>query len=180
MLIVGTRPDLRPSIRSAVERLGANGFHVSTERWLPGVLTNASKLLASATQYSVQSQRTQGNLKDESVPNMTQLSTLGYRPDLVIVLNPTENEHAIREATQCHVPTMAIIDTNVDPRSVTYAIPANDDSPRVAELVMGVLSKAGEDGLRRRRAALEAWDKHQRRLQKRRQEPAPLPSDTPS
>ena len=45
---------------------------------------------------------------------------------------------------------------------------------------MGVLSKAGEDGLRRRRAALEAWDKHQRRLQKRRQEPAPLPSDTPS
>ena len=68
----------------------------------------------------------------------------------------------------------------MDPRSVTYAIPANDDSPRVAELVMGVLSKAGEDGLRRRRAALEAWDKHQRRLQKRRQEPAPLPSDTPS
>lgn len=178
VLIVGTRPDLRPSIRSAVERLGANGFHVSTERWLPGVLTNASKLLASATQYSVQSQRTQGDLKDESVPNMTKLSTLGYRPDLVIVLNPTENEHAIREATQCHVPTMAIIDTNVDPRSVTYAIPANDDSPRVAELVMGVLSKAGEDGLRRRRAALEAWDKHQRRLQKRRQEPAPLPNDT--
>ena len=57
---------------------------------------------------------------------------------------------------------MGIIDTNVDPRSVTYAIPANDDSPRVAELVIGLLSKAGEDGLRRRRAALEAWEKSQR------------------
>lgn len=178
VLIVGTRANLRPSIRSAVERLGANGFHVSTERWLPGVLTNASKLLASATQYSVQSKRTQDDVKDESVPNMTKLATQGYRPDLVIVLNPMENGHAIREATQCHVPTMAITDTNVDPRSVTYAIPANDDSPRVAELVIGVLSKAGEDGLRRRRAALEAWDRHQRRMQKRRHEAAPLPSKT--
>ena len=61
------------------------------------------------------------------------------------------------------MPTMAIVDTDVDPRAVTYAIPANDDSTRVAELVLGVLSKAGEDGLRRRQAALDAWDKSQRR-----------------
>lgn len=175
ILIVGTRTNLRASIRSAIERLGGNGFEVCMDRWLPGVLTNASKLLASATQYSVQSKRTQEGGNDAPVPNMTKLATQGYRPDLVIVLNPTENEHALREATQCHVPTMAIVDTNVDPRSVTYAIPANDDSPRVAELVIGVLSKAGEDGLRRRHAAMEAWDKSQR-LQKRRGQ-APAPQD---
>mgnify|MGYP002713390116 FL=1 len=160
ILIIGTRPNPRPAIRSAIERLGGNGFHVSMDRWLPGVLTNASKLLASATQYSVRSKHSDDDV--EEVPNMTKLATQGYRPDLVIVLNPTENGHALREATQCHIPTMGIIDTNVDPRSVTYAIPANDDSPRVAELVIGLLSKAGEDGLRRRRAALEAWEKSQR------------------
>lgn len=162
ILIVGTRPHLRAPIRAAVERLGANGFHVSTDRWTPGVLTNASKLLSFATQYSVQRSRREED-REQAAPNMTQLATIQYRPDLVIVLNPVDNENALREATQSNVPTMAIVDTNVDPRAVTYAIPANDDSPRVAELVLGVLSKAGEDGLRRRRAALEAWDKRQRR-----------------
>ncbi|KAL4400436.1 mitochondrial small ribosomal subunit protein [Malassezia pachydermatis] len=165
ILIVGTRPNLRSVVRSAVERLGANGFHVSVDRWTPGVLTNASKLLASATQYSVQRSRKEGS--EEAMPNMSRLAATTYRPDLVIVLNPTENEHALREATQANVPTMAIVDTNVDPRAVTYAIPANDDSPRVAELVLGVLSKAGEDGLRRRCAAVEAWDKDQRRHRRR-------------
>ncbi|WFD24700.1 hypothetical protein MEQU1_003403 [Malassezia equina] len=173
ILIVGTRPHLRAPIRAAVERLGANGFHVSTDRWMPGVLTNAPKLLSFATQYSVQRSRREED-RDQAAPNMTQLATLQYRPDLVIVLNPTKNENALREATQSNVPTMAIVDTNVDPRAVTYAIPANDDSPRVSELVLGVLSKAGEDGLRRRRAALEAWDKSQRRRRRSR------PTDTAS
>ncbi|WFD34943.1 hypothetical protein MCUN1_001789 [Malassezia cuniculi] len=159
VLIVGTRPGLQSAIRSAVNRLGGNGFYVSTDRWIPGTLTNAQKLLLPAIQHAFSSI----DAETDKVPtNTTKLVTQMYRPDLLIVLNPVENAHAIREATQCNVPTMAIVDTDVDPRSVTYAIPANDDSPRVAELVLGVLSTAGADGLRRRRAALDAWEKAQR------------------
>lgn len=157
VLIVGTRPGLQSAIRAAVNRLGDNGFYVSTDRWIPGTLTNAQKLLLPAIQHAYSSIDT-----DKAPTNTTKLVTQMYRPDIVIVLNPVENAHAIREATQCNVPTMAIVDTDVDPRSVTYAIPANDDSPRVAELVLGVISTAGADGLRRRRAARDAWEKAQR------------------
>jgi hypothetical protein len=162
VLIVGTRTGLQPAIRAAITRLGDNGFHVSTDRWVPGVLTNAPKLLAPAIQHSAP-RTTRDEDSNEPAPNTAKLASQLYQPDLVIVLNPVDNAHALREATQCNVPTMAIVDTDVDPRAVTYAIPANDDSTRVAELVLGVLSKAGEDGLRRRQAALDAWDKSQRR-----------------
>ena len=36
--------------------------------------------------------------------------------------------------------------TNVDPRVVMYAIPANDESTRTAELVAGAMSIAGREG----------------------------------
>ena len=68
-------------------------------------------------------------------------------PDLVIFLNPIPNLHAIRECAIEHVPTIGIVDSNVDPRIVMYPIPANDESTRTAELVAGVLSIAGREGV---------------------------------
>ena len=53
---------------------------------------------------------------------------------------------AIRECAIENVPTIGIIDSNVDPRIVMYAIPANDESTRTAELIAGVLSIAGREG----------------------------------
>lgn len=56
----------------------------------------------------------------------------------------------LREAGLKQIPTIGIIDSDVDPRVVTYPIPANDDSIRLVELVAGVLARAGQEGLRRR------------------------------
>ena len=68
-------------------------------------------------------------------------------PDLVVFLNPIPNIHAIRECALEHVPTIGIVDSNVDPRVVMYPIPANDESTRTAELVAGLLSVAGREGV---------------------------------
>ncbi|KAJ3011951.1 hypothetical protein NUW54_g2014 [Trametes sanguinea] len=68
-------------------------------------------------------------------------------PDLAIFLNPIPNIHAIRECALEHVPTIGIIDSNVDPRVVMYPIPANDESTRTAELIAGLLSIAGREGV---------------------------------
>jgi ribosomal protein S2 len=73
------------------------------------------------------------------------------RPDLIVLLNPRENHLALREARSNQIPTVGIIDTDSDPRWVTYAIPANDDSIRGMEYLVGVLSRAGEEGLIHRR-----------------------------
>jgi len=46
-------------------------------------------------------------------------------PDLVVFLNPANYYHGIRECTTRSIPTIGIVDSDLDPRIVTYAIPAN-------------------------------------------------------
>lgn len=80
-------------------------------------------------------------------------------PDLVVFLNPIANVHAIRECAIEHIPTIGIVDSNVDPRVVMYPIPANDESTRTAELVAGVLSIAGREGVTIRNGEKAVKDK---------------------
>ncbi|KAH9934940.1 ribosomal protein S2, flavodoxin-like domain-containing protein [Fomitopsis serialis] len=131
VVFVGTRADLRPVVRKAAERIGERAYHLS-EKWLAGTLTNRVNMFGLQTVH------------DEQVI-----------PDLVIFLNPIPNLHAIRECTVHHVPTIALVDSNVDPRIVTYPIPANDESTRTAELVAGILSIAGREGVAVRREEFE-------------------------
>ena len=123
IVFVGTRPDLRTVVRKAAERLGDQGYHVG-ERWLPGTLTNKIQVYGWDT-----------TVRERIVPS------------LVVFLNPINNINAIRECAMENVPTIGIIDSNVDPRIVMYPIPANDESTRTAELIAGVLSVAGREGV---------------------------------
>jgi len=123
IVFVGTRPDLRLAVRKAAERLGAQGYHVG-EKWLPGTLTNKLQMFGPKT------------VTEEKII-----------PDLIVFLNPLANMNAIRECAIEHIPTIGIVDSNVDPRIVMYPIPANDESTRTAELIAGVLSIAGREGV---------------------------------
>lgn len=123
VIFIGTRPDIMPVVQRSAERLGKQGFHVG-ERWLPGTLTNRRMYFGSSV-----------------------LDNLKVIPDLAIILNPLKNMHAIHEFAMEHVPTIALIDSNVDPRVVMYPIPANDESTRTAELIAGILSIAGREGI---------------------------------
>ncbi|WVQ65324.1 uncharacterized protein L199_003500 [Kwoniella botswanensis] len=125
VLIVGTRDGHKKMIHRAKERLEDNGYAVND--WMPGVLTNS-----------------------ETFFGIEPMLNKSYKPDLVIFLNPSENTAAIRECTARHIPTVGIVDTDTDPRIVTYPIPANMESMRTAELVVGTLSIAGQEGRRLR------------------------------
>lgn len=120
ILFVGTSPALRPIVSKAAERLGEYGFFIG-ERWLPGTLTNRMGIFGTEMAKSKK-----------------------LKPDCVIFLNPLNNLHAIRECAIEHIPTVGIVDSNVDPRIVMYGIPGNDESVRTAELIAGVLSLAGQ------------------------------------
>lgn len=123
IIFIGTRPDLKPIVERAAERIGEKGFYVG-DRWLPGTLTNRKQFFEP-----------EENKKFQIVP------------DLAIILNPTNNAIALREFATENVPTIGIIDSNVDPRFVMYPIPANDENTRVAELIGGVLSIAAREGV---------------------------------
>ncbi|KAJ9107072.1 hypothetical protein QFC20_003797 [Naganishia adeliensis] len=123
VLFVGTRAEHRSVVRRAVEKLEGNGFGVAGTSWMAGTLTN------SISYFGPRPIQQKSNI-----------------PDLVIILNPSENLGLIRECTSMKVPTIGIVDTDTDPRIVTYAIPANMESIRTAELVASTLSLAGAEG----------------------------------
>uniref|UniRef100_A0A0W0FU89 Ribosomal protein S2 n=1 Tax=Moniliophthora roreri TaxID=221103 RepID=A0A0W0FU89_MONRR len=123
VVFLGTRPDLRPVVQKAAERMGSQGYHVG-DRWLPGTLTNKWKTFGHET-----------------------VRAKKVMPDLVVILNPLANMSAIHECALSHIPTIGIVDSNVDPRIVMYPIPANDESTRTAEIIAGVLSIAGREGV---------------------------------
>ena len=82
-----------------------------------------------------------------------------YSPDLIIALNPLELGTMLTEAKMAQIPTIGLIDTNMDPRDVSYVIPGNDDSVRTVALVAGILSKAALRGQTMRDSKLKKASK---------------------
>ncbi|KAJ2370261.1 hypothetical protein H4R23_001086 [Coemansia sp. Cherry 401B] len=88
-----------------------------------------------------------------------------YSPDLIVALNPMEAPTMLREARRGLVPTIGVVDTNCDPRCVTYAVPCNDDSAKAVALVAHVLSRAAREGMElRRRRLVRAAESHVQRV----------------
>ncbi|BGP12672.1 hypothetical protein JCM10213_008809 [Rhodosporidiobolus nylandii] len=138
VLFVGSLKGAERAVWENAKRLGENGYGVT--KWLPGTISNAKEVFGWAEIPATEVK------EGERAPKRP--TPASFKPDLLVLLSPTLNQHALREATQNEIPTIGIIDTDLDPRSVTYAIPANDDSPRAVELIAGVLGMAGKDGLK--------------------------------
>ena len=62
-------------------------------------------------------------------------------PQAMIIVDPSKEEIAIREARKLNIPVFGIVDTNCDPDMVDYVIPANDDAIRAVKLIIGVIMK---------------------------------------
>ncbi|KAH9281897.1 28S ribosomal protein S2, mitochondrial [Echinococcus granulosus] len=76
-------------------------------------------------------------------------------PDLIIMLNtvnPVGFDHvAVRDAAKMLIPTVGIVDSNCDPRLVTYPVPGNDDSPVTIRHWCGLFAEAIAHAKRRAR-----------------------------
>ena len=145
ILFVGTRSGMTEiTVNSA--RL-AEGYHVF-HRWVPGSLTNGQQILGNGGVKVV-------DIKDNVLTEYDDMLSKGIhqvmRPDLVVCMNPIENQVCLHECGVFNVPTIGIIDTDANPTCVTYPIPANDDSLRSVGLIGGVLGNAGKEGHRLRK-----------------------------
>jgi small subunit ribosomal protein S2 len=63
-------------------------------------------------------------------------------PDAVVVVDSQYEATAIKEATSMNIPTVAIVDSNTDPNKIDFPIPANDDSLRTIQLIVGCIADA--------------------------------------
>ncbi|MBW0542133.1 hypothetical protein O181_081848 [Austropuccinia psidii MF-1] len=162
-------PGSEKAIQLASQRLGKNGYSLGLRpngqgaNWVRGTLTNAPEVLKRPRQAAKQNRLSEENSRLESESSYRKQSenqeTSKFLPSLILVFNPRQSKVLLREAALKQIPTIGVIDTDVDPRIVTYPIPANDDSARSIELIAGVLSKAGQEGLRKRTEMMNSLQK---------------------
>lgn len=88
--------------------------------------------------------------------SVLQFGSMTRLPDLCIFINTLnsvfEQHVAVTDAAKLSIPTIGIIDSNCDPRLITYPVPGNDDTPNSVELYCNLLKKAILKGKEKRKA----------------------------
>jgi small subunit ribosomal protein S2 len=67
-------------------------------------------------------------------------------PDAIFVVDPKQEEIAVKEARKLGVPVIAVVDTNCDPDMVDYKVPGNDDAIRAIRLFCAAVAEAIIEG----------------------------------
>lgn len=161
ILLVGTKTPLRGLIKkTAIEC----DIPYVTERWLGGTLTNFKIILKRIKYFKeLETKKKEGGLdkytKKERVDFDKELKKLELKfggiknldkiPEAVFVCDVKKDILTVKEARAKGVKIVAIVDTNVDPNLVDYAIPANDDAvtsvryilEKVKDTIMSAKSK---------------------------------------
>ena len=151
-LFVGTKPQAAAVV--AFEAKRCNSYYINY-RWLGGMLTNWSTVQVRINRLKELEEKEKSGLLDslpkkESSKARKELSKLrkylnGIKdmpsaPDVVIVVDPTFEMTAIREAIVLNIPIISLIDTNGNPDIIDLPIPCNDDSILTISLILRKLS----------------------------------------
>ncbi len=154
VLFVGTKKQAKTSVKEAAERSGQ--FYIN-ERWLGGTLTNFGTIRKRVQRlrdiYEMRDNETFQRLPKKEVvllhKEMDRLERyfLGIMdmeelPKAIFVVDPRQEEIAVKEARKLGIPVFAIVDTNCDPDEVDYVIPGNDDAIRAIRLLSNVMANA--------------------------------------
>jgi small subunit ribosomal protein S2 len=169
VLFVGTKKQAKDIVQQEADRCGM--FYI-VERWLGGTLTNFSTIKKSIKRLKLL-EKEGSNLYDNLTKKETQMlnrervklsdqhrgiKDMKRLPEAVIIVDAQYEDIAIQEARRLEIPIIAMVDSNTDPTKVDYPIPANDDSIRSIQIIMGsfadvILSAQG--GVSEKEAATE-------------------------
>ena len=153
ILFVGTKKQAKDIVQQEADRCGM--FYI-VERWLGGSLTNFTTIKKSikrlkslekegSSLYENLTKKETQMLNRERVKLSDQhrgIKDMRKPPDAVVVVDGQYEDTAIKEASSMGIPVVAIVDSNTDPNKVNYPIPANDDSLRTIQLLMGSIADA--------------------------------------
>lgn len=159
ILFVGTKKQAQEAIREEAERCGM--FHVHN-RWLGGTLTNFAtirqsierlrkleemendpKIVEALTKKEMLGLRREKEKLEQSLGGIKGMKKL---PDAIFVVDPNQEEIAVREARKLGIPVVAVIDTNCDPDMVDCKVPGNDDAIRAIRLFCAAIADAVVEG----------------------------------
>jgi len=101
------------------------------------------------TSYMVASDSNASTRRDDQVDrNLVVESAIekSLLPDLILVFDANRQKKLLTEAKLMNVPTIGICDSDMDPTTLTWAIPANDDSPEGVLVIAEMLGSAIREG----------------------------------
>jgi small subunit ribosomal protein S2 len=154
VLFVGTKRQASAAIER--ESLRCHMPFVA-ERWLGGTLTNfrtvRSRLgrleevekIRGGEEINTYSKKMQAALSREyrkMYRNLNGLRTLNRMPECLVIVDPTKEKNAVKEARALGITTVSLIDTDCDPDLIDLPVPGNDDGIRSIELIMRHLAEA--------------------------------------
>ena len=92
--------------------------------------------------------------KDKLNKQLGGIRNMNRTPSAMFVVDITKEALAVEEAHKLGIPV--VVDTNADPDTVEYPIPANDDAIRGIELLTSLMADAVAEGLLERSGANKA------------------------
>jgi len=152
ILFVGTKKQAKGVIRECAEDAGE--FYVC-ERWLGGMLTNLATMRHSVkTLERIEKKLAAGGegltkkevslLGKEQVKldrNLSGIRAMRKTPGLVILVDPSREHIAVKEAKKLGIPVMALVDTNCNPEPIDHVIACNDDALKSVKLILSTLTQ---------------------------------------
>lgn len=159
VLIIGTKGQAASIVEKMALETGA--FYIN-KRWPGGLFTNfdivkksVNKLLkmeenlASGGENLVKKEIL---LMERDVERLNKLykgiKFMDELPKMIIVVDSKVEKNAIKEAKIAGIPVVALIDTNCDPDSVDFPIPANDDSIKSISLFVDTFGEVIKKGIK--------------------------------
>ncbi|MBI1278643.1 MAG: 30S ribosomal protein S2 [Anaerolineaceae bacterium] len=163
VLFVGTKRQAQETIATEAARCG---MPFVNHRWLGGTLTNWRTIRDRIdTLKKLEKRRDAGEFelltKKEGLVLTRKIEKLQLRlggirdmkkvPDMLLIVDTVREATAVKEANILHVPVLALADTNSDPQSIDFIIPANDDAVRAIKLVISAFADAVIEGMAMRK-----------------------------
>ncbi len=158
VLFVGTKQQAQDVVKEEARRAG---MPFVTHRWLGGMLTNATTIRRSIQSIDeLDARLAEGSVerlpkkevlqlerrREKLLQNLEGIRDMKGLPRAIFIIDPTRERIAVAEAGTLRIPTVGMVDTNCDPDSIDYPIPANDDAIKSIRLFTAAIADACIEG----------------------------------
>ena len=162
IMFVATKKQAREIVAKGARSVG---MPFVTERWLGGMMTNFATIRRSVKKM----QNIDTMLNDGSLTSVTKkerltltrernklekvlggIANVNRIPAAVFIVDISHEHIALAESKKLGMRTFAMVDTNSDPNTVDFPIPANDDASRSIAYITNYMVEAIKEGLTER------------------------------
>lgn len=163
ILFVATKKQAKEII---ADKVGAINMPYVTERWTGGMLTNFQTTRKSIRKMAnIDKMKTDGTWttlnkrerlfkdrqRDKLEKNFGSIADMTRQPAAIFVVDILKEHIAVAEAKKLNIPIIAMVDTNSNPKTVDFPIPANDDATKSIAIILEAITGAIKEGLEDRK-----------------------------